>query len=107
MYSCHPCSESKKIHRIFFTAVVFVLTILGVSFVVSDLIRAVDDEGADAVGGAYLDTPWRGVFPSRNTSIMKAIPLTAVKIMVVVWQILTQVCNAPVLSKIHAQVTST
>lgn len=86
------------------TVVGVVVMLFVVLIFVSDLVRTVDGEipgAVVAVEATRWDTLWAGVFSSCHNIISKAIPLTAVKIVVVVWQIVTQVCNGPGLWGTH------
>lgn len=86
----------------------FIIMVLVVCFVVSDLMRAVDGEGPNvlaSVGAGRLNGEWKDVFSSCRNFIVNAIPLTAVKIVVVVWQIVTQVYSIFSLSETLESVT--
>lgn len=101
-YSCHACFDWRSLSAGIAVAGTVIILLI-VFFIVSDLMQAVGGEGADALssgGAGRFDTPWKGVLFSCRNYIVNAVPLTAVKIVVVVWQIVTQVTNPPILSKI-------
>lgn len=71
------------------TAVVFVVAVLVVTLAIADLVRVVDEDGAAAPS-------WKTRMVSCRDRILRAVPLTAIKIVLVSWQIVTQARRARV-----------
>lgn len=90
-YSCHKCSGDYAVAATGFGVAVLVAVLLVVAVFVSDLVRVVGDEAREEDDGRGTRRCWESMFVSCHTVIVKAFPLTAVKTVVVVWQITTQV----------------
>lgn len=88
LYSCHSCSERSKTLTLGLGTTVATFTLFIVGVVVHELVRKVDCVTEGRPGGTGR---WSGSRPSCLASLSKAFPRTAVKIVVVVWQISTQV----------------
>lgn len=65
------------------TAAVLVVAVLLVALAIADLVRVVD-------GDANTESSWKRRIISYRDRILQAVPLTAIKIVVVSWQIVTQ-----------------
>ncbi|CAM9198733.1 unnamed protein product [Ectocarpus sp. 8 AP-2014] len=89
-YSCHNCSGDSASTALGFGVAVLVVVMLVVAVIVSDLVRVVGDEAREEDGDRRKRRCLEAVFVSCHTAIVKAFPLTAVKTVVVVWQITTQ-----------------
>lgn len=71
-----------------------VVVLLAVVLIVVDLVRVVDQGHGGGQGGGVLGN-WERKFQNARALVAKIIPLTALKMVVVVWQIVTQVCTYP------------
>lgn len=60
---------------------------------ITDLIQAGDYDKEDGEGRQWARANWKQQVISSRDCLVKAVPLTAIKIVVVVWQIVTQVCT--------------
>lgn len=82
-YSCHECSGAAGRSATWLAALALVVAVVVLVGLVSDLVRVVDDNATRTVWGRRRSDCRRFV--------KKAFPLTAIKTVVVVWQIVTQV----------------
>lgn len=73
-------------------AFVLVLALCVVGLVLADLVRAADKDDSDATcsGGQ-----WERRMSSCRDRVAKVVPLTSIKIVLVAWQIVTQVRRKP------------
>lgn len=65
------------------TAAVLVVAVLLVALAIADLVRVVDEDATTA-------SSWKTRIVSCRDRILQAVPLTAIKIVLVAWQIVTQ-----------------
>lgn len=65
------------------------VAVLVAVLVIAELVAVVDEDGAGEEDGAR--SAWWHSWSSCRNLIVKALPLTAIKTVVVVWQIVTQV----------------
>lgn len=82
-YSCHKCSGAAGRSATWLAVLALIVAIVVVFVTVSDLVRVVGDDGSG--------TAWGRRRLAGRRFISKAFPLTAIKTVVVVWQIVTQV----------------
>lgn len=68
-----------------------VVVLLAVVLIVVDLVRVVDEGNDGGHEGGVLGV-WERKFQDARALLATVIPLTAFKMIVVVWQIVTQVC---------------
>lgn len=64
---------------------VFLVALVGTALVIADLVRVVDENKTDTASA------WGKRLTSCRDRIVKAVPLTSIKIVLVAWQIVTQV----------------
>lgn len=64
---------------------VFFVALVGIALVVADLVRVVDESKTDTA------STWKKRLTSCRDRIANAVPLTSIKIVLVAWQIVTQV----------------
>ena len=83
-YSCRSCKGLDKWSAMGTAVALIIVVLIGVIFVLVDLVRVVDSSTIE-----------RGKLERRallfRDRLVKALPLTAIKIIVVTWQIITQV----------------
>ena len=63
----------------------FLVALVVIVLVIADLLRVVDDDNTDTA------STWEKRLTSCRDRITNTVPLTSIKIVVVVWQIVTQV----------------
>lgn len=71
---------------------VLLVVLLAVVFIVVDLVRVVG-QGSGGRQETRMLGSWERKFQNARALVARVIPLTAVKMVVVVWQIVTQVCK--------------
>ena len=85
LYSCHSCQESDKWVGIGGAVAVLVVAMvvftLGVTYLVGVVDRPISERGG----------MWERRILNFRDGLVRAIPLTAIKIVLVLWQIITQV----------------
>lgn len=87
-YSCRSCLGEERKAAIAVAMAVLAIALVGVSLMVANLVRMVD--GSTVGMGCWENRcclSWR-------TKVADAVPLTSIKILVVAWQIITQVTNS-------------
>ena len=84
-YSCHSCQGSDKWTAIGGAVVVLVVVMFVVVFGVSSLVGVIDRPISERSG------KWERRISNFRNGLVRAIPLTAIKIVLVSWQIITQV----------------
>lgn len=85
-HTCRSCGGDNKTRAIGGASVVIVVSLAVVALVISRLVAVVD-----VSGGAKALGPWGRRMAHWRAHLRKTFPLNAVKIVVVVWQIVTQV----------------
>lgn len=88
-YSCTKCSEALRRSTTWLAAVMLVVAVLVAIAGVADLVTVLDEDGEGQEDGAR--SGWRQRWSSCRLVMAKVIPLTAIKTVVVVWPIVTQV----------------
>lgn len=101
-FSCHECTGANGQLSIGVAAVISFLLILIVSVMISDLARAGDDSIDGQARGSCTRSSWTRRVRSCRDNFVEAVPLPAIKIVVVVWQIVTQVCVVISMHLVHA-----
>ena len=86
-YSCRECSGGVTISAVALMAAIVVAMLLLTTFVFLHLGSVVPDENAEVV-----QSSWKRKCSSCRASIAQIVPFTAIKIVVTVWQIISQVC---------------
>ena len=84
-YSCHSCQGSAKWAAIGGAIAVLVVVIFVVALGVAYLVGVVDRPTSDRRG------TWERRFSNFRDGLVRAIPFTAIKIVFISWQIITQV----------------
>lgn len=88
-YSCTRCAGATGQSATSLAVVILVVAVLVAVVVIADLMRVVDERSDVGEDGA------QGVWEHRRSSchrvLVRAFPITAIKTVVVVWQIVTQV----------------
>ena len=84
-YSCHSCQGSDKWTAIGGALAVLVVVMFVVVFGVAFLVAVIDRPTSGRNG------KWERRVSNLRNGLVRAIPLTAIKIVVVSWQIITQV----------------
>ena len=69
------------------TVAILIVAVLVVAVVIADLVTVVAVEDQDNA----TPTTWKSRIHSCRSRIIEAVPLTAIKIVLVAWQIITQV----------------
>ena len=87
--SCHDCSETRLIIEVVVVSAVSVVLLLAAIIIWRHLRRGVDDDLTGSPG--TLEGFLQRKITFFQHIMMKALPLTAIKIVVVVWQIVFQV----------------
>ena len=87
-FRCKKCLERESLSTAILVGVV-VFVILASGVVLSYLRRVPDGEESEKVG--RFQTPWRRILTSLHKTLEKGWPSSALKITVVLWQILSQV----------------
>eukprot|EP00903_Cladosiphon_okamuranus_P007092 g6891.t2 len=82
-YRCSSCVGRDKRSAVATAAAVLVMAVIFIGLVITDLVRVMDEEASNAISCN------KRVFSCRDR-IVKAVPLTAIKIILVSWQIVTQ-----------------
>ena len=86
-YSCRECSGGVTISAVAFMAAIVVAVLLLTTLVLVYIGSVVPDGNAEVV-----QSSWKRRCSSCRASIAQIIPFTAIKIVVTVWQIISQVC---------------
>lgn len=86
-HSCKSCEGDSRRSALYAVSAVGAAVLLAVVFVTAKLVSAVETTPSDKTPSRWQQR--RSVWQSR---MKKMLPLTAIKIVVVVWQIVTQVC---------------
>ena len=84
-YSCYRCHRSEKGAAIGGAVPTLVFALVVVTLMVAYLVRVVDHPTSERVGR------WNKRLSDFRDGLVRAIPFTAIKIVVVAWQIITQV----------------
>lgn len=100
-YSCHKCDGPTGDSAIAIGFIIFAVVVIITALLLLELARRIDGEGMDGEGmdganGGREGEPRRfkrGVNWVLSI-IAKSFPVTAFKMLIVVWQIVTQVCHA-------------
>lgn len=94
---CHKCSGDKRILAVGIATAMLALVVFVATMVVSDLLRV----GADGTEKAQDEerVGWHRRLLSCHRILVKTLPLSAIRIVVVVVQIITQVCPLQVCLK--------
>lgn len=88
-FRCKECPERESLSTaILAGVVVFVFLASGV---VLSYLRRVPDDGEESEKVDIFQTPWRRTLTSLHNALEKGWPSSALKIIVVVWQIISQV----------------
>ena len=88
-YDCRECSDADKPSALGLVVAMFVVLAIGAVVLLAQLVRAIDSGCVEETDIARGSVERRCIH--WKTVLTKVFPLTAVKIVVVVWQIISQV----------------
>lgn len=92
-YSCNKCTGATRIFSLGIGAAILIVGVFVLVMVLSALVRV--EACSEQESKNAITSKWEQKINSCRSSIAKAIPLTAIKVVLVVWQIVTQVCPIP------------